>query len=499
MPTMRFPQRVIILFVALCASFGLVGSGATATGVGRRAGAVPYEVYTGPVAGFYEVPSPLPAGAPGALIRVQDISSDGVRVTKRIMYHSVDGAGRDRAVTGKVTYPVAAAPPGGRVVMSIANGTVGLASKCALSRGGGAIHAYGLDAVSVASDYIGMGPIGEIQAYLSRASEGHSVVDAVRAARNLEGTGAGDRFVVLGNSQGGHGALATNELAAGYAPELDLLGTVAMAPAAVFDKTYGPLDELVTRVVGAMGVVALATEHPEIDLADILGPAAMAALPTIRGGCTNEITTAVLGIPFDEFYVHDPATTEPAHSIRTANDVGFVAAPSPVLLMQGTADNTVNPLRTDDLFTRMCEAGQVVQYRKIDGADHGNVYAIDHAFIDGWLADRVAGREASSNCTVAPTTTTTTSTTPPASTTLPADPSSTTAPSGLVGTPTTAAVRHEAAGNTVAEPVAATTDPGSQPEGALARTGAPSALAVLFGLLCVAAGTTTVVVVGRRR
>src|SRR6202008_987183 len=57
------------------------------------------------------------------------------------------------------------------------------------------------------------------------------VIDAVRVASTLPGTGGGKRFVVWGHSQGGQAALFTGMIAKSYAPELMLLGVAAAAPA----------------------------------------------------------------------------------------------------------------------------------------------------------------------------------------------------------------------------------------------------------------------------
>jgi hypothetical protein len=449
-----------------------------------------YEVFTGPVDAFYQVPDPLPPGSPGQLIRVQAVSATSAKTTVRIMYHSVDAAGRDRAVTGTMTYPNAAPPPEGWPVMSIANGTVGLAPKCAPSRSGNPAYDFGIGGVAVDSDLIGMGPPDELQAYLSRPSEGHSVLDAVRAAQHYAASGAGDRFVVLGGSQGGHGALSANELAASYAPELHLLGTVALAPAAMFDRTYGSLDELVARVVGAMGLLGLTTEHPEVVLSDYVSPEAMPAFDTMRTECRDAVIVAVLSKPFDTFYIHDPITTEPARSLILANDVGNVRADSPVLLVQGTADVTVFPARTHDLLTRMCGVGQVTEYVEVPGADHGNVTGMAIDQIEAWLADRLAGRVAPDSCPdvpplTSPTTTTTTS--PPttsAATTAPETPESTVAPSS------TAVASPGAAGRATS---------GTAPsDGTLATTGAPLAPLGQAALGCIAVGLVALVAARRR-
>jgi hypothetical protein len=340
-------------------------------------------------------------GDPGDLIRVQEVSATETATTVRIMYHSRDAQDRDRAVTGMLTYPTAPAPEGGWPVVSLANGTVGLASNCALSRRGQPAPTFGVEGVGVVTDYIGLGPVGEIHPYLSKPSEGHSVIDAVRAAGNLEATGAGTSWFAVGHSQGGHGALSAMELGEVYAPELDLLGTVALAPAALFDRRYGGIDDIVSRMVGVMGFYGAAAEHPEIDPADYVGPETAAAAGVIETGCADEVIAAFLPIPAETFYTNDPFTTEPAASILRANDVGSVAVDSPLLLVSGTADDRVVVQRVRDLDAQLCEAGQVTEYLELEGANHGNEYARAAVQIEGWLAARLAGEPAPDTCPTA--------------------------------------------------------------------------------------------------
>jgi pimeloyl-ACP methyl ester carboxylesterase len=254
----------------------------------------------------------------------------------------------------------------------------------------------------VATDYIGLGPVGEIHPYLSRLSEAHSVIDAVRAARNLSEAGAGSRWLAIGHSQGGHGALATNELAESYAPDLELLGTVSLAPAALFDRTYGTIDEIVVRIVGVMGLYGAASEYPEIDPADYVGPATAAAARVLEDKCLGDIIVAFLAVPPDTFYLHPPLETEPARSIFLANDVGGVSVDSPLLLISGTADQTVVVDRVRDLLTKLCSAGQVTEYLEIDGATHDDEYSKAAQQIEAWLADRLAGTPAINSCESAP-------------------------------------------------------------------------------------------------
>jgi hypothetical protein len=372
---------------------------ASACGGGGDSTRAPEE-FPGTVDEFYVVPEDLPPGEPGQLIRVQHVSSDAESTTLRIMYHSRDAQGRDRAVTGILTHPNEAPPEGGWPVVTLGNGTVGLRSQCALSRRGNRAPTFGVAGVGVVTDYVGLGPVGEIHPYLSRPSEGQSMIDAVRAARALPEAGAGLRWLAIGHSQGGHAALSTHELAAGYAPELELLGTVSLAPAAMFDRTYGVLDEIVTRIVGVMGLYGAASEHSEIDPDDYVGPATAAASAVFENGCLDDIINAFLPIPAAEFWVADPVVTEPARSIILENDVGNVRVDAPLLLVGGTADDRVVVERVRDLFARLCGVGQVTEYLEIEGANHGNEYALAADRIEAFLAERLTGGTATDSCAV---------------------------------------------------------------------------------------------------
>lgn len=359
--------------------------------------APPPEPFTGTADQFYEVPDPLPEGGPGDLVRVMPVSADAATVTVRVMYHSRDPRDRDRAVTGIVTYPTATPPAGGWPVVAWAHGTTGLASPCAPSRGGEPAPAFGVDGVRVATDYIGLGPVGERHPYLSGPSEAHSVIDAVRAARHLPEAGAGARWVAAGHSQGGHAALFTNELGQAYAPELELLGTAALAPAAVFEQRFGPDDQVIPHMVGVMGLYGLATEHPDIDVDDYVSDEVAAADEVVDEGCVGDIVGAFVGIPIDDFYDQSPLETEPALSVLRANDPGQVAVDAPLLLASGTADTWVVPDRVRALFDQLCAAGQVTELADIAGADH-NVTPAMADRVSAWFADRLAGVTPTDSC-----------------------------------------------------------------------------------------------------
>ena len=92
--------------------------------------------------------------------------------------------------------------------------------------------------VVTATDYSGLGTPG-VERYLIGADEARDVLNSVRAARALTATGAGTRVAVYGHSQGGHAALWTGDVAPTYAPEFQIVGVAAAAPAATAISVAG--------------------------------------------------------------------------------------------------------------------------------------------------------------------------------------------------------------------------------------------------------------------
>ena len=357
------------------------------------------EVFEGEDADFYVPPDPLPQGQPGDLIRTQVVREGGGRTDLRIMYHSTDAQDQDRAVTGIASHPSASPPAGGWPVVSTAHGTTGIASQCAPSRTGTAPPGWGVDGVWVMTDYVGLGPPGELHPYLSKPAEGNAVIDAVRAVGQVPGSGAGTRWVAVGHSQGGHGALSAMELAADRAPELDLIATVALAPGAMLDRVYGGIDPIVTAILTMMGMVGGAGEHPEIDPADYFTDEALAASDIFETGCLDAITEALIPIAAAGAFTADPRQTEPARSILLANDVGEVAVPGvPLYVASGTRDDRVVIERVQDLFARLCAAGQTTELQVVEGADHGSIIPAVADQVTMFLQAALAGEEPVDSC-----------------------------------------------------------------------------------------------------
>src|SRR5262249_44914325 len=103
--------------------------------------------------------------------------------------------------------------------------------------------------VVVATDY-SFAEKGGPHPYLIGEGEARSALDSVRAARQMSEITLDQRVVVWGYSQGGHAALWTGIVGPRYAPDLEICGVAAIAPAAnlenilamnvEMDKRFGP-------------------------------------------------------------------------------------------------------------------------------------------------------------------------------------------------------------------------------------------------------------------
>src|SRR5690606_16207382 len=163
--------------------------------------------------------------------------------------------------------------------------------------GGMPIRAYeeALDAgwAIVATDYTGLGTGGD-HPYLIGQGEGRSVLDAIRAARALEQASLGDDTVLWGHSQGGHAALWAGGIAGTYAPELDLAGVAAMAPASDLPEFLSAVSQsLVGGVFGSFVLAAYEAEYPDVHACDYVRPGARIALEEMSRRCLTDPATLV--------------------------------------------------------------------------------------------------------------------------------------------------------------------------------------------------------------
>jgi pimeloyl-ACP methyl ester carboxylesterase len=401
----RLAAVVAVVSLAACGDPGDGGDGAAAPEA-----APPTAPPDGPAAGppgddITRVPDPLPDGTPGDLLALRELDGDAVPDGARaweLLHLSTSVDGEPVAVSGALFAPDGPAPAGGRPVLSWGHGTTGVADACAPTRRGvvvpflGQLLARGY--VVAATDYEGLGTPGT-HPYLVGESAGRSVLDGVRATSRVEGAGAGGPVVAFGHSQGGQAALFAGILAPEHAPELDLVGVVAGAPPAELRTLLrgaaaapGGLGYLVSSAVG------FAAAYDDLDLAEVLTPAALDRAAVVEEACMGEVAAAFVGSSVDDVLATDPLQV-PAWARRIAgNEPGEQPVAAPVLVVQGGADSLVPAATNEAAAARLCAGGATLALRPYPGAGHTDVLGAAADEILDWIDDRVAGRSAPSTC-----------------------------------------------------------------------------------------------------
>lgn len=360
---------------------------------------------------FYATPNPLPGG-PGTHIRdeVVDGFVDGA-TTYRVLYVTSDHRGQPTTSSGLVIVPDGEAPAGGRPVMAWTHGTIGIARRCAPSLLPGDVYAPLIPGLAgfleagfvvVATDYAGLGSEA-VKGYLVGAESAYSTLDSVRAAISMPETGAGPEFVVFGESQGGHAALFSGQYAAAYAPELDLKGVAAAAPATDLQNLFK--ENVGTTFGDVLASYALVSWRDVygIDLEDIVYPDAIPVIERIGSLCLGSQKQMVSLLPEAEllrirFLSGEPWSTERWATIIGENTPGGSIVDAPVLVAQGADDPLVLPSVQSAFVEGWCASGQSIEYRTYPGVGHldsGQAVAPD---VTAWAMARFSGQPWTPTC-----------------------------------------------------------------------------------------------------
>ena len=354
----------------------------------------------------------LPAAAQSSryLISAQPMADapPGVQAW-RVQYWTTNGNGTRFAVTGIVAAPMEAIPPRPRRVIAWTHGAWGVAEKCAPSlspnffAATAAIDAVRSGYVVVAPDYIGLAN-PSMHPFLVGPDTAQSVLDGVRAAREIPGAAAGSDFAVWGESQGGHAALWTAIAARSYAPDLRLIATAAAAPPTDLaanlregsDKNaralllsftlhswstlYGfSMDSIANRT--NQGIIRRLAENNCISLEKKPKFGMILGVLTIVRATKNK----------------DIAKIEPWGSFARTNSIDAARVPGPLLIAQSSEDTIIAPAVTRKFAKAVCRRGTALRWIEMTG---GHVDAARESAQEtiGWITSRFDGNPPPNDC-----------------------------------------------------------------------------------------------------
>ena len=369
-------------------------------------------VQPSPVRTDYAVPSPLPPGPPGTLLRQRPLQNGaalpGAARNVLLLYITRSPLGRRVAASGTLAIPRGTPPPGGWPLVSWAHGTTGNAPQCAPSRDPipnieqRMLVDWLRAGYAVAqTDYEGEGTPG-IHPYFDAVASTHDLTDIVRAARRIDPE-IGHRWIVMGHSEGGTATIAAAAGAPGWAPHLDLVGAVAYAPASHIARSLrimahstsaSPILPLVAMMIEGIGLA-----DPSIDLTRVLSASALRHQPELQRRCAGALMRNLWwsATPTDRYF-RRPLAIGPLLADFRRNDPGRLAPKVPLLLVQGSADTMVGPAATADLRAQLCLRGVNVALRSISGGTHDSILQSAQRSVLRWVAARFARAPAHSSC-----------------------------------------------------------------------------------------------------
>ena len=363
------------------------------------------------VTDFYRAPDPVSAER-GVLLRSEPMT-EGISENAnawRILYTTTRGDGQPAVGSGLVMVGKDE-PAGPRPVIAWAHGTTGTDITCAptlladpLGSGAMFIQDRVIDRgwAMVAADYVGLG-VDAPHPYLIGQPEGRSVLDAVRAAHQLDGVELADRTVVWGHSQGGHAALWTGALAPTYAPDVNVIGVAALAPAS---DLLGLVDNLATitggTIFAAYVVDGYTKTYPDVRIDDYIRGSARTLITQAATRCLGKsaLVSVIAGLPLDQpAFDRDPGTG--AFGQRLTENIPRGLIEAPLFIGQGETDPLVLPQVQRAYARQQCAAGQQLEFRSYPGRDHIGLVDADSPLVPdllAWTDDRLAGAPATNSC-----------------------------------------------------------------------------------------------------
>lgn len=355
------------------------------------------------------VASPGSAQRAGELIAADPVAQapEGMRAW-RIRYWTTDDRGQPREVSGMVV-----APDGGerikspRAVIAWTHGTWGVVEQCAPSRSAQffeatpAVDAVRTGYVVVAPDYPGLGNPGP-HPYLVGMVTARATLDAVRAARQIRAADAGNRYAVWGESQGGHAALWTGQLAGVEGAGLELVGIAAGAPPTDLAANLRQASDPNARAfLTALTTVSWSRYYNvPLNLGRRATPAIMRKLAS---NCISVSSTPKLGALLGILTLRrdlrevDLGKQAPWSSFVAANSTTPIQT-VPVLIAQTQGDPLVAPAVTRQFARRLCANRVRVRWIDLPGKDHATTARQSAAETLRWLDERFAGVRAPNDC-----------------------------------------------------------------------------------------------------
>lgn len=394
--------------VALIASLGMLtgcSRGPAEEKAGFHAGGLDWWVRFGG-----EAPGSLLSAEPVANARVPWLGDDGYVV--RVTYRSTEGdTGVSTVVSGMIFKPTGEAPDGGWPVVAVAHGANGINEACAPSLSdtllGQAPLVRGMldeGYAVVVPDYQGLGAPG-IHPFMDARTAGYNIIDGVRALRVAYRDTAA-RWGAFGQSQGGAAVWSAAENAKTYAPDVEMVGAVAISPPADVTGAVTKAAEgtLTREQVGTAQwlIASLSRLDPDFPLDDYRRGVAtdkwdvLSQCSSPSGGDRDK---ALKSLEDGDLAPSSPEAADLLRSLLRKWALPQQPLEAPLFVLYGGKDKYIDADWTTDALHRACELGGAPLQWELDPEAGHDVPDIKERL--EWLRDRFAAKPVASDCPVA--------------------------------------------------------------------------------------------------
>ncbi|MBS3783302.1 MAG: hypothetical protein KGY78_02540 [Anaerolineae bacterium] len=341
----------------------------------------------------------------------------------RIQFRTRDRVGREVVVQADLRFPKVVTKTEFPLFV-YGSGTTGIANECATLKeylagrkwGNYRAHlsAYATQGyITAIANWQGFDDPNRTHPYFVAELEGYVMLDLTRAIYDFFSdppsedvlARPADAVFLGGYSQGGHGAFAGDVMAPRYAPEVNIVGVVGHAIAPDVEglmcdsPLYAPYIVHAYRAYYGEQIINphdlfqepwMATFERDVTMCidDALGyyPNTHESMYTPR--FRDALQHDRLAVEFPEF----KAMLDLNYSGREVNPS------TPAIILHGDADPIVQLRTVEPFVRRLCEENKSVTYRVYPAVNHFTIRQYSHMDSLAWMADRLAGNAAASDC-----------------------------------------------------------------------------------------------------
>jgi pimeloyl-ACP methyl ester carboxylesterase len=239
-----------------------------------------------------------------------------------------------------------------------------------------------------APDYPGLGTALP-HPYLVGASAGRSIIDSVKAARNLDAALTA-QYAIDGHSQGGQGALFAGQLAPSYDGALVLRGIAAIAPVSNLELIAPYIPGTPGQGYLVMALHGVNAVEPTFLPGTYLAVPARLRQAVLQTGCLYEILDRYAPLTAEELVPGGVVAPAVLAKLARYGNPGTAPSSAPILIVHGTDDEAVPFDITAGVLLDQLSSydGQSVEFLPVDGANHdGAVFETTDEVAD-WIAAR---------------------------------------------------------------------------------------------------------------